>query len=56
MSGAQNTCAGMGGDSGEMRIMIQVLLLLKKITLLAVWRMDSERKKLAAQLGREENA
>ena len=38
-----------------MRITIQVLLLLRKITLLAVWRMDSERKRLEAQLGRVEN-
>lgn len=30
----------MGADSGKMRKMIQVLLLLRKITLLAVWRMD----------------
>ena len=27
----------------------------EKITLLTVWGMDSERKKLVAQLGREEN-
>lgn len=50
-----NTYAKMGGDSGKMRKAIQLLLLLRKITLLAVWRMDSERKRLAAQLGREEN-
>ena len=44
----------MGGNCGESRIIIQVLLLWMKVTPV-MWRMDSETKRLEAQLGREDS-
>ena len=43
----------VGENAGEMRIIIQVLLLLRETTLPRVWRMDRGRKRLEAHVGRE---